>query len=250
MAADRLIEPLDLLAEAADAVGAVLASTADWGLSGRRAGQYSVDLATDEAALAVLRRAGVTILSEESGLERGSRAEVVVLDPLDGSTNASRGIQWFATSLCLVDADGPACALVVDQASGIRYWATRGDGAWRDGVRVGPSGCSSLTDAIVAVSGRPPERPGWAQFRAFGAAALDLCLVADGTVDGFVDCIADAHGVWDYLGGMLICQEAGAVVTDAWDRDLVALEHATRRTPVAAATAELHAGLVAARRRV
>jgi len=252
VAADRLTaEPVALLAECADAVAKVLARTEDWGPSGRRAGQYSVDLATDEAALTVLRRAGVSILSEESGFERGSRErEVVVIDPLDGSTNASRGIPWFATSLCLVDADGPASAFVANQWSGVRYWATRGGGAWCDGVRVQPSGCAVVGDAVVGISGPPPPAPGWAQFRALGAAALDLCLVADGTLDGFVDCVADAHGVWDYLGGTLICREAGAVVTDAFDRELEVLEHAARRTPVAAATPELHAELIRARRRL
>jgi fructose-1,6-bisphosphatase/inositol monophosphatase family enzyme len=172
----------------------------------------------------------------------------VVLDPLDGSTNASRGIPWFATSLCLVDRDGPAAALVVNQANGVRYWAERGRGAWRDGVPIRPSGCAALADAVVAVSGPPPASAGWAQFRALGAAALDLCLVADGTVDGYVDCVADAHGVWDYLGGALVCAEAGAAMTDALDRDLVVLDHAARRTPVAAATGELHVGLVGVRR--
>ena len=49
----------------------------------------------------------------------------------------------------------------------------------------------------------------------------------------------DAHGVWDYLGGVLLCTEAGASVVDAFGRDLVVLDHDDRRTPVAAATPEL-----------
>ena len=251
MTADRsTAEPSELLSACADAIADVLHANEDWGPSGRRVGQYAVDVAADDAALAVLRRAGVSILSEESGFERGARDEVVVLDPLDGSTNASRGIAWFATSLCLVDAEGPRAALVVNQANGVRYSAERGSGAWRDGVRLRTSGCADLAQAIVAVSGPPPSRPGWAQFRAFGAAALDLCLVADGTVDGFVDCVTDAHGAWDYLGGTLICREAGALVADAHGRDLVVMEHAARRTPVAAATSALHADLLAVRRRI
>ena len=50
----------------------------------------------------------------------------------------------------------------------------------------------------------------------------------------YVDCSRDAHGPWDYLGGLLVCREAGAVVADAFDRELVVLDHAARRTPVAA----------------
>ena len=88
----------------------------------------------------------------------------------------------------------------------------------------------------MGISGPPTGAYGWAQFRALGASALDLCLVAAGTLDAFVDMSADAHGVWDYLAASLICAEAGAVVADAFGRDLVVLDHAARRTPIAAAT--------------
>ena len=100
----------------------------------------------------------------------------------------------------------------------------------------------------MGLSGWPPLNFGWDQYRSLGAAALDLCAVAAGVLDGYVDCSPDAHGPWDYLGGVLVCREAGAVVTDAFDRELVVLDHAARRTPVAAATAALHAELVTARR--
>ncbi|MGZ4700953.1 MAG: inositol monophosphatase family protein, partial [Ilumatobacteraceae bacterium] len=126
MIADRL----GLLHEVGDAVASALRSVTDWGLSGEREGQYVLDVTADDAALAVLRRAGVGVLSEESGFDAGTTGEVVIIDPIDGSTNASRGIPWFATSLCLVDGDGPAAAVVVNQASGVRYSAARGEGAW------------------------------------------------------------------------------------------------------------------------
>ena len=85
------------------------------------------------------------------------------------------------------------------------------------------------------------------QFRCFGAAALDLCAVADGRFDAYVDFDVDALGPWDYLGGMLICQEAGVEVADAFDRPLVTLDHAARRTPVAG-VGEAFTALLAARR--
>lgn len=240
---------LGLLHEVADAVASVLAGVTDWGPSGHRAGQYAADLKADGAALDVLGRAGVAVLSEESGLTAGAGDLVVVVDPLDGSTNASRGVPWFATSLCVVDGDGPRAALVANQSrpGAERYWAVRGGGARRDGEAIGPASTTDLGRALVGLSGLPPEHLGWAQFRAFGAAALDLCLVAAGGLDGYVDCSRDAHGVWDIAGGLLICLEAGAVVSDLHGRDLLVLDHAARRTPVAAATAELHAQLVVAR---
>ena len=239
---------LSVLDEAAAAVAEALGRLDDWGPAGTKAGQYRSDLAADEAALAVLDRAGVGVLSEESGRHGADREVTVVLDPLDGSTNASRGVPWFATSLCAVDGDGPLAALVVDLASGTRFAATRGGGAIRDGRPISVSGADRLGTALVALSGLPPRHLGWKQFRAFGAAALDLCAVASGMVDAYIDCSPSAHGSWDYLGGMLICQEAGGVLADGQGRDLVTLEHADRRTPLAAATPALLDEVVAARR--
>ena len=59
-------------------------------------------------------------LSEESGFSEGASemSLLAVLDPVDGSTNASRRIPWFATSICVLDEDGPLAALVVNQANG------------------------------------------------------------------------------------------------------------------------------------
>jgi fructose-1,6-bisphosphatase/inositol monophosphatase family enzyme len=239
---------LEVLHAAADAVRTALDGLRDWGTTGAKPGEHHSDLVADAAALAVLEEAGLGAMSEESGLHHGDRDLIVVLDPLDGSTNASRDLPWFATSLCAVDADGARAAVVVDQAHGHRFEAHRGGGAQVDGVGLEASGCLDLGEALVGLSGHPPEPFGWKQYRALGAAALDLCAVAAGRLDGYVDCSPSAHGPWDYLGGMLICQEAGATVADAWDRPLVTVEHEARRTPVAAASGALFEQLVAARR--
>jgi myo-inositol-1(or 4)-monophosphatase len=239
---------LEVLHETATAVRLALDGLADWGDAGTRPGQYHSDLAADAAALGVLDRAGLGALSEESGLHNADRPIVVVLDPVDGSTNASRDLPWFATSLCAVDADGARAALVVDQAGGARFEAVRGGGARVDGAPLRPTACTALDAAVIGLSGYPPHWFGWKQFRAMGAAALDLCAVAGGRFDAYVDCSPSAHGSWDYLGGMLVCQEAGALVVDAFDRPLVTLEHTARRTPIAAATPELLEASVAARR--
>jgi fructose-1,6-bisphosphatase/inositol monophosphatase family enzyme len=225
---------LELFHEIADAVHEQLATVTDWGPSGVRDSQYVADLVADEAVLTRLRAAGCGVLSEESGSENLDRPIVVVVDPLDGSTNASRGVPHFATSLCAVDASGPLVSLVAHLAGGPRWWAVRGGGAWRDGRRIERLGVPTWEQSVVAVSGRPPESPGWAQYRSFGASAIDLCFVADGTVDAFIDMSPSAHGVWDYSGAMLVCAEAGVDVRDAQGRELLVLDHAARRTPVAA----------------
>lgn len=240
-------ELVDVLNETADVVAGTLGALDDWGLAGTRAGQYHSDLAADTAALAVLERAGVGVLSEESGRHREEAAITVVMDPLDGSTNASRGIPWYATSLCAVDADGPLAAVVVNLATKDRFVALRGGGATCNGQLMQPSDRVELGRSIIGLSGYPPRYLGWKQFRALGAVALDLCAVAGGVLDGYIDCSWDAHGSWDYLGGMLVCHEAGAHVVDSQQRDLVVLDHASRRTPVGAGTPELLDALIAAR---
>jgi myo-inositol-1(or 4)-monophosphatase len=158
---------------------------------------------------------------------------------VDGSTNASRGIPWFATSLCALDAKGPRVAVVVNQASGVRFEAVRGAGARRDGAPIRPSSCEALGEAIIGFSGYPPRHFGWSQYRCLGAAALDLCAVAEGVLDGYTAAGGSELGSWDYLGGMLICTEAGAVMGESQGRDLVTLEQDDRRTPVAASTSAL-----------
>ena len=243
---------VELLHEAALAVRSALEVIDDWGLAGpdgAHGGQHLSDLAADAAALEVLGQADVAVLSEESGWTGVQGSDVVVVvDPLDGSTNAARGVPWFATSLCAVDGDGLRAALVVDLPHGRTYTALRGCGASVDGVDLRPTTCTDTGHAFVGISGLPSRPLGWRQFRSFGAAALDLCAVAEGVLDAYVDCSVSAHGPWDYLGGVLLCLEAGAVAGDALGRDLLALDHRARRTPMAAATQPLFDALAVSRR--
>ena len=244
----EIVDPDHVLADlhaAADAVAAALDGHADWGPSGNRPDQYASDVVADEAVRGVLLPLGYGLLSEESAVvEPGEGCPMVVVDPLDGSTNASRGIPHYAASLCAVDDEGPLAAVVLNLALGTRYEAVRGGGARRDGVGLFRDDSPQLSEAIVGVSGLPASNPGWAQFRCLGAASLDLCAVADGTLDAYVDCVVDAHGVWDYLGALLVCREAGVTVEDAKGRDLCVLDRAIRRTPVAAAGTTLHEALL------
>jgi fructose-1,6-bisphosphatase/inositol monophosphatase family enzyme len=197
-------------------------------------------LRADAAALEVLHAAGCAVLSEESGRTGEWRDDsiIVVMDPLDGSTNASRRVPWYATALAAVDKNGHRASLVANQHTNeSRYTAVRGGGALHNGERIAPSQCRNLSEAIVGVSGVPKRHPGWAQFRALGAAALEFCLVAQGSLDAWVD--LSSHGPWDYLASVHICREAGAAVGEAAGRELIVTEHGERRSPMVAATAEL-----------
>jgi myo-inositol-1(or 4)-monophosphatase len=238
------VTPVELLArftEAADAAREADASIVGSARRRRteRPGQYELDLVADAAVLEVLGAAGLAVVSEESGRSGPADAGVtVVVDPVDGSTNCSRGLPYWAISMCAVDADGPLCSLVRNQATGEATTAVRGGGAWRDGAPLAASTVTKLADAVVALDGMPARALGWAQFRSLGSAALALCDVAAGALDGFVECGSWA-APWDYLGGMLACVEAGAGVVDANGRPLAVTDPAARRQLLAAGTPRL-----------
>lgn len=229
----------DLTSELIDA----LAGLQDWGLSGQIEGQYQHDLVADDIFVPALTGAGLRVLTEESGIS-GEGEITVVVDPVDGSTNASMGLPWYATSLCAVDSEGPLAASVMNLATGQRFQAIRGQGAEVDEGSLVPSQCTELSDAIVAFSGWPAQHGGWRQYRAYGAGALDMCSVAAGVFDAFVD-VDRGHGVWDYLGAYLVCAEAGLTMFDSAGEDLMVLEIEARRGPVVAATPELAAEILA-----
>jgi len=239
---------LAICGEVVDAVRLALDRIDDWSSPGGRPGQYGIDLVADGAALEVLDATELGVLSEESGIRRPDAPLIAVIDPVDGSTNASRGVPWFACSVCVVDDMGPAVCVVANLSSGVRYSAVRGEGAWRDGTQLTPSRCDTIGEAVVAFSGYPRRYMGWSQYRCFGAAALDLCAVAEGSIDAYSVVGHSALGSWDYLGGMLVCTEAGAQVEEVDGLDLVTTEHAARRAVAAAGTPELLAQVVAGAR--
>ena len=228
---------LGLLREAAGAVRDAIVGQHGRGLSGRRPSQYHADVAADDAAVAVLVAGGLRVLSEESGLS-GDGPLVCVLDPIDGSTNFDRGIPYYATSLSVLDDEGTRCGLVVNLATDTWYEAVRGGGATKDGVAIAPSGVTDLGSAIVAFSGLPRAHGGWAQYRSLGAASLELCEVADGSLDGYTVAAGSRLSPWDYLGGLQLVEEAGGLVDDLDGAPLVVADRARRR-PVAAATRPL-----------
>ncbi len=232
---------LDAFAEASAAVRAGLAQLSPEQMRARtaRPGQYGLDLVADGRALKVLRKLDVAIVSEESGYSGNESAAItVVLDPVDGSTNCARGISYWATSIAAVDGDGLLCAYVVNHATGTEFRAVRGEGATRDGAAISASPVTAVDDSVVALSGQPARTLGWKQYRVLGCASLALCDVASGGIDGYVDGGA-WHAPWDYLGGALMCAEAGGVIVDAKGNDLVVTDTAARRQLLAAGTTEL-----------
>jgi myo-inositol-1(or 4)-monophosphatase len=233
-----------LLRECAHEIGEVVKPERGRGLSGKRESQYYLDVAADEVALRILGAAGYRVVSEESGVT-GSGDLTVVVDPIDGSTNCDRGIPFYATSLAVMKGDELVAGLVMNQATGTVFEAQKGAGATRDGEVIRVSAQMDLSKAVVAFSGLPSRHLGWAQCRALGAASLEICLVADGSLDVYGVAQQSTLNPWDYLAGMLIAREAGAVMRDYRDEELETSAAVVRR-PVFASTNELLATVLKA----
>lgn len=164
------------------------------------------------------------ILGEEGASLQGSSGVRWVLDPLDGTTNYLYGLPPYAVSVAAEVNGEPAAAAVVDAATMEAYTATAGSGAWLDGrrLRLGPppplatsligtgfsyDAGSRRRQAEVLLGVLPEVR----DIRRAGSAALDLCYVAAGRLDGFYE-TGLKH--WDWAGGALVATEAGAWVGD------------------------------------
>lgn len=167
------------------------------------------------------------ILGEETGGDGARVAEGYrwLIDPLDGTTNFSHGFPQFAVSIAVEHRGQMVAAGVFNPYYGERYLAERGAGATLGGKRLGVSSTASLSKSLL-VTGFPYDRREridhyLARWRAFllqvhgvlrlGSAALDLCAVAAGRLDGFWE---EHLGPWDTAAGWLIVEEAGGKVTD------------------------------------
>ncbi len=175
-----------------------------------------VDRVAEDAALEVLRQYDVRIVSEESGVV-GSGDIIVALDPVDGTFNATRGIPIYSVALCFSSGESLSNTFfgyVINLATGTEYWAD--EAAYRDGKRINVSKQDSLKcNAIVYY---PHKEYGFKRMRIFGSAALEICFVADGSVDCFIDVRrGDGNGllrVYDVAASLYIAEKAGAIITD------------------------------------
>ena len=192
-----------------------------------------------------------TALSEERGeIDYGDGDVRVIIDPIDGSLNAKRGISHHALSIAV--ADGPtmadvAFAFVYDFGPSEEWWARRGEGAVLNDARIDPTlgerrgrdgrlevlGIESADPRWVAASIEPLTKAAY-RLRALGTIASSLCQVAAARFDGLVS-LRRARGV-DSAAGQLIVREAGGFVSfPTCDDPLGAPLDAAPTSPVIAA---------------
>lgn len=176
------------------------------------------------------------VLGEEAGGGvAGTSGIVWVLDPIDGTVNYLYDLPAYGVSVAAVTGDPtvpgdwhPLVGAVAHPARSCTYWAVHGRGAWRRDAggqdrRLHSGSCTHLGQALVGTGfGYRASRRAWQaavlthvlprvrDIRRIGSAALDLCAVAEGSLDGFYE--RGLHP-WDLAAGLLIAHEAGALVT-------------------------------------
>ena len=229
----------ELSEQISDEIRSSLSSLEDWGKADGHPGQYKHDVIADEIATPQLIAAGLGVISEESEPTGLDKSFVAIIDPIDGSTNANLGLPWYALSLCLVHNKEAVASFVRNLATGETFRAELGSGAEKNSHKIVVSGVTDIENSIVVFNDLPTKHFGWRQYRALGSAALDLCKVADGSFDAFVD-IGEGLAIWDYAGAALICKEAGAKVTDS-ESNPISYQLGTRRKQlICAGSDELH----------
>lgn len=183
-----------------------------------------VDRASEQMISEALEhlRPGDGLLGEE-GTERSSRTGVRwIVDPIDGTTNFVYGVPGFSVSIAAEHNGELVAGVVADVMHREIFDAFRGGGARMNGRSIAPRSTTNMESAVISTGfGFLPERrkhqaevlveiiPHIGNVRRFGSAAIDLCWVACGRVDGFWE---EGLNMWDYAAGALIAAEAGAVV--------------------------------------
>lgn len=190
-----------------------------------------VDMVAEEAVVEALIKAGVsfTLISEESGVRSyGYNPEdvYVTIDPIDGTTNLTRGIPFYATSIAVSSSlklSTVFAAMVADLFHNEVYMAQKGQGAQRNGHKISPSNQVDLEEAVIGIDLNtyrvyevaPRISRVIAQtkhIRHLGANALELCYVADGKIDSFIDLRGKLRAT-DVAAAWLVIKEAGGEIT-------------------------------------
>ncbi len=185
----------------------------------------SADLKVEKSLLETLRYyyPKVNFLTEESGYIQGE-GEMIVIDPIDGTTNFIHGIPLVAIVIAKIVNNEITDGVVYNPILNEFYWASLGKGSWCNNKRLRVSKRHDLTNCLIG-TGIPFGNRVYKNFykeldnmsknsagvRRLGAAALDLAYVASGKIDGFWE--RDLN-LWDISSGVLLVKEAGGKITE------------------------------------
>jgi myo-inositol-1(or 4)-monophosphatase len=181
----------------------------------------AIDRAAEDAILERIRESAGSIVSEEVGRIGGEGLPLVVVDPIDGSLNAKRGIPFFSLSIAVAEGEtmgDVVFGFVHDFGSGEEWTARRGEGAWLNGETLGAVRPKDEIEILSFEATRTSlvarDAPKVAdlahRLRIMGSLALSLCHLAAGRVDA-VCSLKPARSV-DIAAGQLLCRELGLAV--------------------------------------
>ena len=198
------------------------------------------DLAAERQILDGIRRLtpGAAILSEEAGKIGASAEEQWIVDPLDGTVNYAAGLPWFSVTMAYQRHGRTRVGVMDAPAAGLTATYAEGEGAWINGRQPRVSATRCLADAVISVvltSHFSPEEVARTArvirhlgervrgVRVIVSGGLEMCLVANAQLDGFISLKADTVS---HAGAMPILREAGGQVTlldgsEAGDADTV-----------------------------
>ena len=168
-------------------------------------------------------RPGDGIIGEEGSSRPSSSGITWVIDPLDGTVNYFYGLPGWNVSIAAKDENGVVVGVVYAPTINSTWWATRGGGAFFNGATISCNDPVELHRALIMTgfSYDLDLRHGQAalvaklipkirDLRRSGGAAVDLCFVGMGSVDGYFEATLNE---WDLAAGGLVAREAGAIVT-------------------------------------
>jgi len=188
------------------------------------------DVATEEYIISRLKDEfeGYTLVGEESHEGSYHHDKAIYIDPIDGTTNFIHGFPHLAISIGVWEDGIPIMAVVYNPILDEMFWAVRGEGAYLGDTPLAVSPQDDLQQSLIG-TGFPYAKvdrgveyhwvmqslgsllPYIRDIRRLGAAALDLCYLAQGRIDAFYEIDLKP---WDVAGGILILLEAGGVVTN------------------------------------
>ncbi|MBK8171196.1 MAG: inositol monophosphatase [Sandaracinaceae bacterium] len=186
----------------------------------------------------------------EEGADKPTRDLIWYVDPIDGTTNFAHGHPFFCVSMGLAERNKPVVGVVVAPALNVEWTGAEGHPSTRNGEACHVTETAAIDDALCA-TGFPYDRRETTDnnFEAYlgmklksrgvrrcGSAAIDLCLVADGTYDAYWEIKLKP---WDWCGGFAIALGAGATITDTLGGEA---DLSTRR--LAVSNGRLHAELL------
>lgn len=190
-----------------------------------------VDAIAEKIALEILSEIDVKVVTEESGV-LGEGDIIVALDPIDGTFNAVKNIPLYSISLCFsrsYEFKDVFCGYVLNLATGDEYYSI--GRSFKNGERIEVSSVDDPSDANVLFY-YPTKVYPFKRIRILGSASLEICYVADGTFDAFIDVrLGDVKGsrlkdvkgflrAFDVCSALFIAKNAGAKVTDHVGNDL------------------------------